>query len=249
MQLLVAAAALVSVASAAFGPADSCTNDMIDAVKTSQCTLGVLGDLTVTNKVDLTAWSMTTEEIMAMFTPGNPAYGSNKTSNITAAFAKMPTLVAALAAANYSTPYAAMNAAQTEAYNNLYHEAVCPVMRKELDALTACIPKACNETTWAYCNNVTYASGIAGAGTDIAKYAVSLSAIMKIVCVGPVALDAATNVAKCKALFPASLFGTYVAPVTPTAPPTKGNGTSASSSVEIAVLAAASVVATTMLAF
>jgi hypothetical protein len=244
MQLLVAAAALVSVASAAFGPADSCTNDLIDAVKTSQCTLGVLGDLTVVNKVDLNAWSMTSDQITAMLFSG-----SNKTSNITAAFAKMPTLVAALAAANYSTSYAAMDAVQTAAYNNLYHEAVCPIMRKELDALTTCIPKACNETTWAYCNNVTYADGIAGAGTDIAKYAVSLSAIMKIVCVGPVALDAATNVAKCKALFPASLFGTYVAPVTPTAPPTKGNGTSASSSVEIAVLAAASVVATTMLAF
>jgi hypothetical protein len=114
-----------------------------------------------------------------------------------------------------------------------------------LDQITSCIPKSCNETTWAYCNNQT-SSDQAGIGTLVASYAISIGAVMKVACLNWKDQDGA---AKCKVLFPADKFGTYVPPVVATSAPTVKNGTSASSTVEIAVLAAASLVATTMLAF
>jgi hypothetical protein len=144
--------------------------------------------------------------------------------------------------------YMTANNSVTEEYNALYNTAVCGLMTPLMKTLTTCIPSSCNETTWSYCNNQTFDGQIAGYGSQLTKYAVLLSSALKVLCYGP-SLDPATNLAQCKQIFPPGDFGKYTAPVTPpTGAPTK-NGTGASSTVEIAVLAAASLVATTMLSF
>jgi len=236
--MFVAAAALASSLVSA-KPADTCTTAQLDDLKSSACMGSVITGLT-TASVDLAAKSKTAEQAYA-------AVMQNKTSNLTEAFNNIPAFKAAIAAkwpngVNYDN---LTDPTAIEAYNNIYRNTVCPTVRAALDKITSCVPKSCNETTWAYCNNQT-SSDQAGIGTLVATYAISIGAAMKTSCLNPFDQDGA---AKCKVLFPATLFGTYVPPVTTTAAPTVKNGTSASSTVEIAVLAAASLVATTMLAF
>jgi len=242
MQLiLVAAAALASMVAAK--PNDACTTANLDDLKSSACMGSVITGLTAAN-VDLAAKSKTSAEatkVVGLY---------NQTSNLTEAFNNIPSFKAAILAKwpngiNYDNLTRAEDAPLVNAYNNIYQTTVCPTVRAALDTITTCIPKSCNETTWAYCNNQT-SSDQAGIGTLVATYAISIGAVMKTACLNWKDTD---GDAKCRVLFPASLFGTYVPPVVTTKAPTASNGTSASSTVEIAVLAAASLVATTMLAF
>jgi len=246
MQLIIAAALIASTASAAFAPADSCTDADINNLATGTCLGPVIAGLTALN-VNLGAKGKDHDTAFAMAQ-------QNKTCNLTTAFNKIPAFVSAIAAQfggpiDYDglNPTIPSNLSAIESYNDVYRLVVCPILRTALDTITTCIPKTCNETTWAYCANSSDATGgnIAGFGGLVPSYATALGGVMRVSCLNPRSTD---DAGKCKVLFPGTLFGTYVPPPATNAP-VGGNSTSASSSVEIAVLAAASLVATTMLAF
>lgn len=253
MKFLVFAATIASMVSAANETTTStCTAAELTALTSTtspnQCMATKVGPITV---VDLggvnlnNVKSKSEEEIIA-------AIMQNKTSNLTDALNYVPAFVAAIEAAFNTTGLPDYDGFDNDFgnitnYNNIYRAVACPAARKLLDTMTTCISKGCNETVWGFCANQT--DGLVGLTTDFAKQTIGLSALLRISCLDDT--NDATVMAKCKTLFPANLFGTYVAPTA--APTTAGsagdNTTSASSSVEIAVLAAASLVATTVLAF
>jgi len=183
------------------------------------------------------------------------AYAADKIWNITSALDGLAGAQAAVAmAAGWGitlnrtfagwNAYNAMSPDNRAQFNYNYSKAVCAVLTPILANGAKCAPVACENNIWNICDQNTTTPGATGvAGGYIAQ----LSQIAKLNCAraSTAALTfpyATTAMLTCEVLYPAANFGTYVAP-TPSnsSNTTKAPGSSASS-VEVGLLAAASVV-------
>jgi hypothetical protein len=252
MKSLLIAATAVAAVHAASKPTDKCSEADIGTVTT--CAVAVLGSQV--NSLSTLTNATIVDGTIALFE------GHFGTDNMTANFElfnALPDVMTVMANFNETQYTTEWDADQIGAFNTKYYEAACGDLIGMLQLVGTCVPKNCNETTWEYCSsdNITksFEDGYAGASLpapNLAVVANSVSKLVRHVCYQDSDDSKADSICSSK-LFPTSKLGTHT--WSPTASPTAAsvsnstNTTSAASGVEIAVLAAASVVATTVLAF
>jgi len=131
------------------------------------------------------------------------------------------------------------NSSQRAQFNYAYAKAACAAIKPVLESGAACVKSACRDTVLNICDGDNQTDGY---DSQVGGYITSLSKIAKLWCTRDMlSFNPLTTWPTCESFFPAAAFGTYVAPTTNSSSNTTAPA-SAASSVEVGMLAAASVV-------
>jgi len=135
--------------------------------------------------------------------------------------------------------YNGMSAGLRGSFNQNYSKAACAAVKPILESGASCVKAACRDAVLNLCDGDNSTDG---GDSLIGGYITKLSQISKFWCARESATWANTDVwPTCESFFPTAAFGTYVVPTTNSSSNTTAPA-SAASSVEVGMLAAASIV-------
>jgi hypothetical protein len=136
--------------------------------------------------------------------------------------------------------YNGMNSTLRAHFNLAYAKAACAAIKPIFESGAACVKANCRNTVLNICDGDDATDGH---NSDVGGYIKKLSAIAKLWCTrDSTSWNPATSVwPTCESFFPSAAFGTYTVPVSNSSNTTTAPG-SAASSIEVGMLAAASVV-------